>query len=185
MGTATPPFRVEPASAGIDLERLTFLVNEVYRVAEAGLWHDGPDRPERTDPAELGRLVAAGEIVVARLVDEVVGCVRVRRVAEDTGELGMLVADPRRRGSGLGGELVRFAERTCATRGLATMELELLVPRAGEHPVKRFLADWYGRLGYRVTRRRPAADAYPALAPALAVPCDFLTFRRTLRPPAT
>lgn len=41
----------------------------------------------------------------------------------------MLAVDPDRRGIGIGRDLVRFAERSCADAGLRTMQLELLVPR--------------------------------------------------------
>ena len=32
------------------------------------------------------------------------------------------------------------------------MQLELLVPRGWSHPTEQFLATWYTRIGYRVTR---------------------------------
>ena len=60
------------------------------------------------------------------------------------------------------------------------MQLELLVPREWTHPSKQFLADWYDRLGYRVTQRADLAEDYPHLAPSLATPCDFLVYRKDL-----
>jgi hypothetical protein len=61
----------------------------------------------------------------------------VRRQLDGTvGELGLLAAHPERRGDGLGRELVRFAEELSLQRGLATMQLELLVPRGWSHPTK-------------------------------------------------
>ncbi|MEV6827967.1 hypothetical protein [Amycolatopsis sp. NPDC051102] len=73
------------------------------------------------------------------------------------------------------------------------MEIELLPPSAGRavvellmpwewtHPAKQFLAERYGRLGYRVTHRADFADGYPRLAPALAAPCAFLIHRKDRR----
>jgi hypothetical protein len=46
--------------------------------------------------------------------------------------------------------------------------------------VKKFLYDWYTRLGYRVIGTGDLADDYPALVSRLATPCDFLIFHKPL-----
>jgi GNAT superfamily N-acetyltransferase len=169
-----------PATAADDatlMERIADLINEVYAVAEEGLWIDGATRTTVDGVAELTR---AGEIAVARVRGGIVGCVRVQRLDEGTGEFGMLVADPAHRGDGIGRELIRFAERSCREDGLATMQLELLVPRDWTHPTKEFLAAWYTRIGYRVARTGTIDEAYPALAPQLATPCDFVIYQKDL-----
>ena len=52
------------ASADADLvAELCELVNDVYAVAEAGMWVDGTTR---TTVGEVAALIAAGEILVAR-----------------------------------------------------------------------------------------------------------------------
>jgi GNAT superfamily N-acetyltransferase len=134
---------------------------------------------------EVAELTGAGEIVVARLRGRIVGCVRIQRLDEGTGEFGMLAADPAHRGVGVGRELVGFVERKCRADGLATMQLELLVPRSWAHPTKKFLATWYTRSGYRVARTGTINDAYPALAPLLATPCDFAIYHKDLATDAT
>jgi GNAT superfamily N-acetyltransferase len=159
------------------MERITDLTNEVYAVAEDGLWTEGATRTSLDEVAELTR---AGELAVARLGGRVVGSVRVQRLDERTGEFGMLVADPAHRGVGIGRELVRFAEGTCRAEGLRAMQLELLVPREWTHPTKVFLDAWYTRIGYRVARTGTIDEAYPALAPLLATPCDFVIYRKAL-----
>jgi GNAT superfamily N-acetyltransferase len=169
-----------PAAASDDahlVKRITDLINEVYLVAENGLWADGATR---TTVDEVAELIQAGEIAVARLRGRIVGCVRVQRLDEHTGEFGMLVADPDYRGVGIGRELVRFAERKCSAEGLSTMQLELLVPRGWTHRTKAFLAAWYTRIGYRVARTGTIDEAYPALAPLLATPCDFVIYEKDL-----
>jgi GNAT superfamily N-acetyltransferase len=169
-----------PATAGGDatlMRRITDLTNEVYLVAEDGLWTDGATR---TTVEEMAELTRAGEIAVARLGGQVVGCVRIQRLDERTGEFGMLVADPAHRGEGVGRELVRFAERECHAEGVRAMQLELLVPRGWTHPTKEFLAAWYSRMGYRVARTGTIDEAYPVLAPLLATPCDFVIYRKDL-----
>jgi ribosomal protein S18 acetylase RimI-like enzyme len=92
----------------------------------------------------------------------------------------MLTTDPAHRGLGVGRELVRFAERRSAAEGRRTMRLELLVPRDWTHPTKAFLAAWYTRIGYRVTRTGTIDEAYPDLAPLLATPCDFVIYHKDL-----
>lgn len=157
---------------------ITALVNRVYADAEKGLWTESG---ARTTEAEVAGLIAAGEIVVARRGERVVGAVRVQRIEDGVGEFGMLVADPDERNTGIGKALVSFAENWALQRDLSHMQLELLVPREWEHPVKEFLRAWYTRLGYQVVHVGDFTRDYPALAPHLACPCDFLVFRKELR----
>ncbi|MFL6075508.1 MAG: GNAT family N-acetyltransferase [Mycobacteriales bacterium] len=173
-----------PAGAAVDgalVAELTALVNRVYAVAEDGLWADGA---ARTTEAEMAGLVAAGEIAVARAEGGgIAGAVRVQRLASGEGEFGMLVAAPEYRGAGVGRALVAFAEEWCLDRDLTTLQLELLVPRGWSHPVKEFLRAWYTRLGYRPVRTGRIDDSYPALAPLLATPCDFVVYHKDLGRP--
>jgi len=151
--------------------RLADLVNDVYLVAEAGLWREGTRRTSRADTAEL---IAARQIAVAREPEgAIVGLVHVHPVADDADGLGMLVADPERRGVGIGRALVAFAEQHSRERGRRAMHLELLVPREWSHPAKDLLSSWYGRIGYRVVSVGVMDDSYPDLAPLLATPCDL------------
>ncbi|WP_200824932.1 GNAT family N-acetyltransferase [Nonomuraea solani] len=169
-----------PAADATDTELLTrvsALVNDVYADAEAGLWQDGT---ARTSTDEVAGLTAAGQIAVARLGTEVVGCVRVQSLDDDTAEFGMLAADPAHRRRGIGRDLVAFAERTARDGGHRVMQLEVLTPRTWEHPSKVFLADWYGRLGYRRTDVSPVEKWYPDLAPLLATSCDLVIYRKPL-----
>ena len=159
------------------VERLTNLVNRVYAESEAGLWRDGA---ARTTASEVAEQVAAGEIAVATVGGRLAGAIRVRTISDAAGEFGMLAADPRDRGLGVGGALIAFAERTVRDRGRRAIQLELLVPRTWRHSSKVFLDGWYRRLGYRVIRTANVADAYPELAPMLATPCEFLIYEKPL-----
>jgi 2-hydroxy-6-oxonona-2,4-dienedioate hydrolase len=182
---AEPPPRLNieylPAAASQDhatVSELTELINEVYAEAERGLWVDGSTR---VTPAELAAMIQAGTIAVARIAGQIAGCIRVQRLESGEGEFGLLVAQPRLRGIGIGRELVRFAEQDCRRDGLTTMQLELLVPRGSSHPSKVFLDSWYTRIGYRKVRTGSLVDSYPALAPLLATPCDFTIYHKDLR----
>ena len=108
------------------------------------------------------------------------GAIRIQQLDDGVGEFGMLVADPAHRNEGIGRELIRFAEELSRRRGLTVMQLELLVPRDSTHPNKVFLDDWYTRIGYREARRGVIEESYPHLAPLLAVPCDFVIYKKPL-----
>ncbi|SDJ16028.1 Acetyltransferase (GNAT) domain-containing protein [Lentzea albidocapillata subsp. violacea] len=155
------------------------LINRVYCDAEKGIWLEGQSR---TTEAEVAELVATGQIAVVRSGDRIVGSVRVHEIEDGVGEFGMLVAAPEERGTGIGTDLVSFAENWGRARGFAEMQLELLVPQTWEHPVKEFLRGWYTRVGYRLVRKDSLESAYPFLVPHLACPCDFLVFRKFLDP---
>ena len=164
------------------VDHLTRLINGVYRTAESGLWQDGA---ARTTAPELVELIAARQIAVASRDGQIVGSVRIHDVADDTAEFGLLVADPDQRNSGIGRALLDFAKRHTRERGLRTMQLELLVPRAWRHPSKEFLKSWYGRRGYRPVRTARIEDAYRRLAPLVATPCDLTIYEKPLQPPDT
>jgi GNAT superfamily N-acetyltransferase len=169
-----PPDRADDPRV---VAEITDLVNEVYAVAENGLWVDDA---ARTTHDEVARLIRSGEITVARLGNRTVGCIRIQRLDADTSEFGMLAATPDQRGIGVGRALVSFAERDALDTGCATMQLELLVPRAWKHPSKEFLAGWYGRIGYTVIRKGRIDESYPHLAPLLATACDFVIYHKDL-----
>jgi GNAT superfamily N-acetyltransferase len=169
--------RLAPAAAAdrAAMSAVSDLINKVYEVAEDGLWRAGT---ERTNPAEVTALTRAGELAVARVAGRLAGCVRVRRLDGELGEFGMLAAAPEHRGTGVGRELVRFAEEHARR---PVMRLELLVPRERSHPSREFLAGWYRRLGYRPVRVDTVAEAHPYLTPRLATPCDFHVYHKDLR----
>lgn len=165
------------ASDATLMSSITELVNRVYAQAERGLW-----QPEatRTTTAEIAELTQAGELIVDEDGGAIVGVVHVRQLDSETGEFGMLAADPALRGRGIGRDLVRFAEDVIRDAGRRYMQLELLVPRVGVLESKVFLEGWYHRLGYRLQRVGRIEDVHPQLAPMLAVDTDFRIYRKAL-----
>jgi GNAT superfamily N-acetyltransferase len=156
---------------------LTGLINEVYAVAEEGLWVEGASRTTIERVAELMR---TGQMAVARVAGQVVGCVRIQFLGGGVGEFGMLAVIQGSRGTGAGRELVRFAEQAAQRERCDTMQLEVLVPRGWSHPSKQFLTGWYTRSGYKLARISAIEESYPELTPLLATPCDFMIYRKTL-----
>jgi GNAT superfamily N-acetyltransferase len=173
--------KVEFATDTDDIEKITSLINRVYADGEAGLWLPGA---ERTSVDEVISIIRGGELVIARDdLGGIAGAVRAVRLEDEDGEFGefgMLVADPERRNTGIGRDLVAFAEQWARDEGLTRMQLELLVPREWQHPVKEFLREWYTRLGYRLVRTGRLEEGYPHLQPLLATPCDFLIYHKDL-----
>ncbi|HEU5133800.1 MAG TPA: GNAT family N-acetyltransferase [Steroidobacteraceae bacterium] len=159
------------------VERLSRLVNEVYDVAESGLWKR---KGTRTNAAEIERLLREGALILAELDGAIVGSVNVDLMDNGVGHFGMLVADPNYRGRGIGSALVARAEDWARGRGCRTMRLELLTPRHWTHPVKEFLKAWYTRLGYKPHATEPLEVLHADLAPELATECDYTVWRKPL-----
>jgi GNAT superfamily N-acetyltransferase len=168
-----------PEAAGDEafVEELVRIINEAYAIGEAGLWLEDWTR---TEPDEIGDAIRSGGVLAATLEGGLVGCAYVRPIDARTADLGLISATPNRWGSGIGRELVRFAEELMRSRGLSTMQLELLVPKGWVHPEKARLRSWYTRLGYRVVRTAPFEQVAAHLAPWLAVPSEFVIFRKPL-----
>jgi GNAT superfamily N-acetyltransferase len=156
---------------------LARLINAAYAVGEAGLWLEGTNR---TEPGEIGEAIRSGGALAATHERRLVGCAFVRPLDAHAADLGLVSVAPDRWGSGIGRELVRSAEELMRSRGATTMQLELLVPKGWVHPEKDRLHGWYTRLGYEVVRSAPFEEVAAHLAPQLAVPCEFLIFRKPL-----
>jgi GNAT superfamily N-acetyltransferase len=89
---------------------------------------------------------------------------------------------PEHWGDGLGSEIVAAAEELVRSRGAEAMQLELLVPSGWVHPHKDRLRAWYTRLGYQVARTAPFEEIATHATSQLATRCEFLVFRKPLRP---
>ena len=161
------------------LARLTAAVNSAYAIGEHGLWRLGTSR---TDLVEVAAIAARGELAVAASAGVAVGCVRVHDLDDGSHatEIGMLTVDPAHQGRGLGGVLMAFAEDRARSAGRTAVQLDLLVPAVGTHPVKEDLARWYARRGYAVVDRTTVRERHPELVDDLAVPCDVLVWRKPL-----
>ena len=168
----------EDASNEVVVDELVRIVNAAYAVGESGLWLEGT---ARVGSAEIAEAIRGSGMLAATRDDRLVGCAYVRPLDAGTADLGLVSAAPDQWGSGIGRELVRSAEELMRSRGAMTMQLELLVPKGWVHPQKDRLNSWYSRLGYRVVRSAPFEQVAAHLAPQLAVPCEFLVFRKQLK----
>jgi GNAT superfamily N-acetyltransferase len=173
---------LDPGQAGDEglVEGLASLINRAYAVGEAGLWLEGWSR---TEPGEVAEAIRSGGVLAATVEGRLVGAAYLQQLDAGTADLGLISAAPDQWGTGVGRELVRSAEALMRSRGVTTIQLELLVPRGWVHPEKERLRSWYTRLGYRVVRSAPFEEVAAHLAPHLATPCEFLIFRKGLTAP--
>jgi GNAT superfamily N-acetyltransferase len=156
---------------------LVRIVNEAYAIGEAGLWLAGT---ARVGPDEIADAVRTGGMLAASREGRLVGCAYVKPLDADTVDLGLISVAPDQWGGGIGGELVRSAEELMRSRGVGTMQLEVLVPKGWAHPEKERLRSWYTRLGYRTIRSVPFEEVPAPPASQLAAPCEFLVFHKPL-----
>lgn len=161
-----------------EMEQITNIVNRVYAATEESLWKPGT---LRTTVEEVAELTRSGEMAAARSEGRIVGCIRVRKIDEATGEFGMLAVDDEYQGSGIGRKLIHFAEQKCLNERLQKMQLELLVPQEGSHPDKAILESWYTRIGYRPDHTESVDASFPQLADMLAIPCKLIVFQKELQ----
>jgi GNAT superfamily N-acetyltransferase len=172
---ATP---LDPAEARDEVlvDELVGIINRAYAHGEAGLWRDGW---ARTGPGEIAEAILGGGMLAATADGRLAGCAHVQALDAQTADLGLLAAAPERWSAGVGRELMSSAEALVRSRGVTTMQLELLVPKEWVHPEKERLRAWYTRLGYRFVRPAPFGEVAAHLAPHLATPCEFLIFRKS------
>lgn len=177
MATEVRLLAPEQAGDEVLVDELARIVNGAYEVGEAGLWLEGATRTER---GEIAEAIRRGGMLAATLEGRLVGCAYVRPLEAGTADLGLISTAPDQWGKGVGGQLVRSAEELMRSRGVTTMQLEVLVPKGGAHPEKERLRTWYTRLGYRVVRSAPFEQVAGHLASQLAGPSEFLIFHKRL-----
>jgi len=173
----TTRFPIESDLGTDKIKRLSDLINDVYDDAESGMWKRNG---VRTNPAEVERLLRAQALILAEIDGALGGSVKVNLMRDGVGEFGMLVADRKYRGKGIGSALVKHAEKWARERACHTMRLELLTPRHWTHPSKDFLRQWYARIGYAPQTTEPLESMYPELVPELATECDFTVWYKSL-----
>jgi GNAT superfamily N-acetyltransferase len=146
-----PTFQIRDATTD-DAPAIARLVNLAFLVER--FFVDG----DRTNPAEIGRLLQTGTFLLAETDGRLVACVYVERRG-DRGYFGMLSVDPSRQGEGLGRRLVDAAEDRCRSRGCRLMEIHVV-------DVREELPPFYRRLGYVEVGEEPFPDTERAKIPA-------------------
>ncbi len=139
-------------AAAPDAEAIAGLVNRAFLVER--FFVDG----DRTNPAEIWRLLEKGAFLLAEADGRLVACVFVELRGE-RGYFGMLSVDPSRQGEGLGRLLVDAAEDRCRSRGCRLMKIHVV-------DLREELPPFYRRLGYVEAGTEPFPDTERTKIPA-------------------
>ena len=160
------------------INRLLELINAVYEETENDLWK--PTTSGRTFFAEIEGFVKERQMFISFEYYELVGAFKFTPVDQKTLEFGMLAADIKMRGKGLGRDFVNIVENYARDNSYSIMQLELLTPRHWKNPAKEFLKGWYSRLGYVPEKIMPFEEVSPHRMEEFATDCDFTVWLKTL-----
>jgi ribosomal protein S18 acetylase RimI-like enzyme len=147
-----------------DIPEIVRITNLAYRVEAFCLAGD------RTDPKDVGELMAAGEFWV---LDGAPGRLRgsvYLKPAGDRGYLGLLAVDPEAQGQGWSRLLVAAGEQRCQAAGCRFLDLTVV-------NLREELFGFYQKLGF------VAGDTLPFPRPAkMILDCRLIRFTKPLRP---
>jgi GNAT superfamily N-acetyltransferase len=135
-----------------DASAIAALVNQAFLVER--FFVDG----DRTNPADISRLLEKGTFLLAEVEGRLVACVYVE-LRGDRGYFGMLSVDPSRQGQGLGRLLIDAAEDRCRRRGCRLMEIHVV-------DLRDELPPFYRRLGYVEAGEEPFSENERTKIPA-------------------
>ena len=189
--------------------RLTDMINEAYKIGEAGIFVDSPEEPFlRFMPNEVLDLISKERMIVLELnsldkssgnslsTKHIVGCIKIDPSVESignksgkVGEWGGLAVAKEYQGRGFGSILQRAAEEKLKTHGCTVAQLELLTPSTWKHEHKERLRGWYvDKLGFqlqfpgdydRSTTKLPSGSLLMDRM-LLVTDADFTIYRRAL-----
>jgi N-acetylglutamate synthase-like GNAT family acetyltransferase len=151
------------AAGSDDAAAIAGLVNRAYRVEEFFVEGD------RTDAAEVRRLLADGAFLLLEEEGALAGCVYLK-IADGRGYLGLLAVDPARQGGGRGRSLVGAVEEACRAAGARHLDLTVVNLRLELPP-------FYERLGFRRAGTAPFPDDA-----RVKQACHFVRYTKPLDP---
>jgi ribosomal protein S18 acetylase RimI-like enzyme len=153
-----------------DAAALTALINLAFK--KESFFKKG----DRIDEPQVVEKFSTGEFYVIERESEIIGCVYIEVAregeshliakGEGAGYIGMLAVDPARQGSGIGKQLMAFAEAELQRRGCTRIQLRIVNLRTE-------LLEFYGRQGYRETGTTP----YP-FPNKLTMPVHFIDMEK-------
>ena len=162
---------------GDTLTDLEELINTVYAVAEAEFWVTGY---KRTNAEALLEAVQNSEVIAAKCKGDIIACVHLTMEGDSVAKFGMLSVPPKFEGNGIGGKLVKAAERHAFDSGCRKMRLELLTSKEWEHDGKQQLHEWYTRLGYVFIKQFLFEEVAPLEVQHLRTTCFFNVYEKEI-----
>lgn len=149
------------ASDENDAGTITRLVNLAFGRREFFIAGD------RTNPADVGAMMARGKFFLAEENGDLLGCVYAE-IRGERGYFGLLSVDPARQGSGIGSQLITVAEDYCRAHGCRFMDLFIV-------NLREELPEYYHRRGYLESGTEP----FPVPERA-KVPCHLVRMSKPL-----
>lgn len=188
---ANGAYRLRPFKDGDDPGAVCNLVNEVYRVAERGIWKEEKDRVSVDDFVSSQ---STGTTLVAYQGEKLAGTIHFIKTVtlsesstvEDSEKqkrvfrFEKLAVDPSYRGSGLGAELVRAVESIALEEKASSIEFELLVSKGWKNESKDKMQRWYSRLGFIMTGVKSVEAFVPQSVKFLENPAEFQCWEKNL-----
>jgi GNAT superfamily N-acetyltransferase len=158
-------------------QTLYHIIVKAYADTEAEMWGENY---VRVSEAAFREFMAADQVLVAFMDDQVVGGLRYYPLDTDTFSFGLFGADFSLSGKGIGRALIERVEEEVKKAGASKIKIEILRARDFELPIKKILHDWYQRLGYKFTHTVGFAEEFPDRAKGILVPCDFDYYEKRL-----
>ena len=145
-----------------DAENTTQLINDAFRLAESFFIDE-----DRIDQASVQRYMETGEFLLAESDAQLVGCLFLEPRDEGT-YLGLLSVEPNRQQTGLGSQLMVYAEERCRKQQRKFIEIYTVSLRVE-------LREFYKRRGYVETGTLPFPPDI-----STKIPCHFVVMRKML-----
>ena len=160
-----------------DKAHIISMVNEVYYTSEREFWSEGYYRISERDFEDY---IRNKWLYVLEQKEIILGCVLFKQVEKDISSFSMLVCNPSHRKKGVGKTLVSFVNQEAIVRNNKKMYLELLSPKDWIHEEKKFLKDWYIKMGYKLKKEVDFKDYHPEHAPFMKCDLIFSLYEKNL-----
>ena len=160
-----------------EVSEIYHIMRDAYARTESAIWGENYTRMPLQ---EYRQLVEKGLIHVARIENEVVGCIYCYKVSDEVMSFSLLGTKDGNEGRGIGGALIDHVEAYGRDQGCSFMYIEILRPKNFELEVKSNLRRWYEKKGYVFSHHQDFAERRPDRAPFLITPSHFECFRKEL-----
>jgi len=160
-----------------EFDLLYTIIIKAYADTESEMWGENYIR---VSEKLFRHFIEKDEILVAFLDEEVVGGLRYYEADPGVFSFGLFGADFAKSRMGIGRALIERVEEEAKKRGANKIKIEILRPQVFDIPIKKILADWYQRLGYKYTHTTDFEVEFPERSNGILVPCNFDYYSKLL-----
>ena len=160
-----------------DKKNLISMVNHVYFSSEKDFWKEGYYRISEED---FKNYMQMKWLYILEEKQEVLGCVLFKQKKQKTSSFSMLVCHPKHRKKGVGKSLVNYITQKALNDKNEIMQLELLSPKNWVHEEKKFLKEWYTKIGYELKKEVDFSEYHPDHKPFMKCELIFSLYEKKL-----